>query len=59
MEDKVDVVTIFVLSFYGPILTAILVLFVLLLFYILKFRSTLKRASFTDQHVVVSTVLYV
>uniref|UniRef100_A0A1B6FIX8 3-dehydrosphinganine reductase n=1 Tax=Cuerna arida TaxID=1464854 RepID=A0A1B6FIX8_9HEMI len=54
MEEKVDGITIFVLSFYGPILTAILILFVFLLFYIMKFRSSLKNDSFTGQHVVVT-----
>lgn len=55
MEEKVDMITIFILSFYGPILTAILVLFVFSLFYVLKFRSSLKKDSFSGQHIIVSS----
>ncbi|XP_054285807.1 3-ketodihydrosphingosine reductase [Macrosteles quadrilineatus] len=54
MEEKVDMFTVFVLSFYGPILTAILVLFVTLLFYFMKFKSALNRTSFSGQHIVVT-----
>nr|UVW99772.1 3-dehydrosphinganine reductase [Nephotettix cincticeps] len=53
MEQKVDMVTVFLLSFYGPILTAILVLFVFLLFYFMKFKSS-RRISLSGQHVLVT-----